>query len=527
MKMYILKIILSSIFIGVFFVSCNKDSDLNYKPNLALPLVKAKFTLRDILKKEANNNNISTDANGFIDLIFKTKIFSKTAEELVPITNQNFVTVLKPTNSSLISIPPNTTLPTIQFNKTFSMNLGNGVFVDTITLKSGKLRIILNSSYDLNFNATIHLAGTNLIIPLARSGTPPLSIDTLIDLSNQKISLDNSSSSNPNQVQVDISLTLKNASNSQAVNALNDSITLSLGFEDFRFKKLYGKFTDFVILSEPDTVPISIFETALGLGSIKVDNPKLTTKFSNSFGVNVNASFPMFIGYNELANPKTRTFSGVGVPSNINPLVVNGSSIIGQSEDTSFILNTLNSNIVDVINMQPKKVIYQIKAIANTVNSGFILDTSKIDIDMEIDLPMSGTIDDFVFRDTIDYVFDKTKNIESVSLRSIITNGFPFKTYIQVYFANENNVVIDSLVKDKLDQIVIDAAPTKSTGEVNGPPAKQQSDLTIGAGVIPKLDLVKKFIVQARTSSYESKKIKIYDFYNMEIRLGVKTKLNL
>jgi hypothetical protein len=136
--------------LGVVIISCEKDGKLNYKPNIAIPLVKASFTLKDILKKESNNNNISIASDGFIDLIFRTKLFSQKAEDLIPIINQNFNSSLKldvnQTNAANL-LPAGNSLPTITFNRTFPLNLGAGIFIDTVTLKSGKLHLIINSSY--------------------------------------------------------------------------------------------------------------------------------------------------------------------------------------------------------------------------------------------------------------------------------------------------------------------------------------------------------------------------------------------
>jgi hypothetical protein len=329
-------------------------------------------------------------------------------------------------------------------------------------------------------------------------------------------------STQQNTLNANLSFSLKKGSN--PVNT-SDSIGIQVDFKDLKFKRIFGKFADFVLTPEPDTVGISIFETAMGLGTINVDNPKLTTKIKNSFGVHIDASFNIFQGYNEKLTPATIDFSGPGVP---NPLAIQSPSFVGQTTLTQFSLDKLNSNITNVINSQPRAVIYKLQAKTSTINSGFILDTSKFEVEMEVDIPLSGSINNFIFRDTVDYTFDKADKIESILFRTNVTNGFPFETGVQVYFANANAVVIDSLVKDKAYELLLTAAPVDATGKViSGATSFKQSNLSLDASTLAKLNSVRKFIIEARASSTNQGLMKIYDNYKLDVQLGVKAKLKL
>jgi|GEM_PF-2535816 len=522
-----------AVLIALLITSCTKDGipGLDWNPNLALPLVKSSFTLKDILAKQNNNNNIVVGSDGFISLVFTTELLSKKAEDLFIIADQNVNSSVKInaiTASVFNALQPGASLPQpINVSKSYFLSLDNGLVLDTIALKSGKLHIILNSPFAADFNLQVTLPDArknNIVLNISFAknftGNLPIVVDTLVDLSNYNFSL-SSMGNVHNIMNFNYSLQLIKSGTS---NITSDSLTVNLTLQDLKFKRIYGKFSNFQLTPEPDSVAISLFDNAAGLGAITLDNPRLTTIIRNSYGIKVDANFTRFEGWNVSATPSTNAIS---IPAVYNPLTINSPTVIGQSATTQFTLDKVNSNIVAVLNKQPRKVIYQINAITNATQSGFVVDTSIFKVEMQIDLPMSGSINNFIFRDTIDYTFDQGKFLQEVSFRTNIKNGFPFETNLQVFFADSLNNVIDSLVKGKADEQLIASAAVNNLGLVVGAPAAKQSDLKVNAATVPKLINVRKFFITARNSSYQQGLIKLYDTYKLDIQLGVKAKLKL
>ncbi len=530
MKKYFKWLIFPSIIVSI--LACNKDGvpGLDWNPNLALPLVKSNFTIKDILKSQNNNNNIKTGSDGFINLTFATNLFSKRAQDLFPITNQTigFGIKLNPTQISVFNLlPAGQQLPSFTLSQQYPLNLSNGLLVDTIAIKEGKLHLNLQSSFPASMLLKIKMPETrkngvalNIPINITYGGVLPIIFDSIIDISNYNFALiSNGNDHNIAGFEYEITLT-KDVNSAQ----VTDSVGINISLEDFKFKRLYGKFSNFQLTPEADTVALSIFDNAFGQGAITLDNPKLTAIVRNSFGVQINANFTKFEGYNENGNPQNIPITGSGIP---NPLPIQSPSIIGQTTVTQFTLDKQNSNIVTVLAKQPRSVIYQINTLTNASNLGFVLDTSLFEVEMVLDLPMSGSINNFVFKDTIDYKFEQAKFLESVLFRTNISNGFPFESNLQVLFADSLNNIIDSLVKGKQDELVIAASSVDITGKVIGSPTFKRSDLIVSKEVVPKLEKVRKLIVQARNSSTNNGLIKIYDYYNLDIQLGIKVKLKL
>jgi len=83
---------------------------------MAIPVVNAEFSLKDIIVK--SKSNINEDSNGFLTLIYDDTLFSARADQLVKISNQQFAfnQGLDANQIGLLqlldTIPPNNTITT-------------------------------------------------------------------------------------------------------------------------------------------------------------------------------------------------------------------------------------------------------------------------------------------------------------------------------------------------------------------------------------------------------------------------------
>lgn len=197
---------------------------------------------------------------------------------------------------------------------------------------------------------------------------------------------------------------------------------------------------------------------------------------------------------------------------------------------TSFTLTNANSNVFGIINNKPQQLVYKIDALSNPsgVNAtNFVIDTSKISLDMEVNLPMYGTAKDFSVQDTFDFKFANADKIETCMIRTSIVNGFPIDVQMQVYFTDENYNVLDSLLLP--NQLVLAAASVNLTnGAVNNAQQKT-TDIDLDATKIMHLNQTKKILVRATATTLNggNTNIKIYDFYKLDVKLGAIAKMRL
>ena len=203
---------------------------------------------------------------------------------------------------------------------------------------------------------------------------------------------------------------------------------------------------------------------------------------------------------------------------------------VGQSMQTSFALTNANSNVFGIINNKPQQLVYKVDALSNptgVTSTNFVIDTSKISLDMEVNLPMYGTAKDFAIQDTFDFKFANVDKIESCLLRTQIKNGFPIDVEMQVYFVDENYLILDSLLLP--NQLVLSAANVNLTNGAVVNAQQKTTDVDLDAAKISHLNQTKKIIVRATATTLNggNTNIKIYDFYKLDVQIGAKAKMRL
>jgi hypothetical protein len=141
----------------------------------------------------------------------------------------------------------------------------------------------------------------------------------------------------------------------------------------------------------------------------------------------------------------------------------------------------------------------------------------------ELELPLIGFAYGMTFVDTIPFEFgDNVEEIESVLFRSIITNGFPFKSTIQIYFADSNYVVLDSLYAPNTE--IIQSGITNNDGRVIQKTEKL-TDVTFTQNRMPNVLNAKHVIIKAIGESLNGTNnqiSKIYEDYTIQVRLSLK-----
>lgn len=164
-----------------------------------------------------------------------------------------------------------------------------------------------------------------------------------------------------------------------------------------------------------------------------------------------------------------------------------------------------------------------------TVYTNFITDSSQFKIDMELDLPLEGTASNFVFQDTVPYSFDinNPDQIKSITVRAYIDNGFPIDVGMRLAFVDSAYNVIDELV-NPVYQLVMPSASIGANGMVSSSTSSSH-DFVIPTSVISQVKKVKHILIGAVANTINSgnTNVKIYNFYHLDVRIGVNVELNL
>ena len=505
----------------------DKIAQNEWNPNLAIPLVYSSLTVADVLKKHGDDA-IVVDGTGFVTLVYRGNLFSLRAEDFIVLPNQTPVAQSVSFTAGEVAaynLVPNGNTYTTNKSVVVPFSTG-GELIDSLVFKNTNLDLVLNSNFQQSGQVVVTIPGAHkngvpfsATIPIAYAGGPVTSSLT-VNISGYTFAM-----SPANQLSVNYAISFTKNGNPLTT---AETISVAQNLTSPQFHKLFGYIGQPSLSPNADTVGIKIFRNALSNGTFTLVDPKIKVYITNSFGVPVQASLQQFEGFTSGFSPWPIT--GVGIP---NPLPINSPTYaqIGQALQTSFTLDKNNSNIVPIINNKPKNVIYKINSIANpagNISPNFVIDTSQFRVDMDIEMPMWGKAFGFTVQDTTPFKFEAADQIQYLLFRSYISNGFPCDVRVQVYFADstKNYQVIDSLVIPA--QIVMPAASIDGNGVVTSPSIKT-TDVTMDAFRMARLKNATHILTRgdASTNNNGTQDVKIYDFYKLDVKLGVQAKLKI
>jgi hypothetical protein len=510
-----------------------KIADGFWEPDVAIPLVNSSMTLKNILKLSSANNNFSIGADNFVTLVYRGNLFSLRADEALRIPDQPLNSTFTFPSGALAAFNALNLQDTFSvnppFTTVFDFNSGSpDSFIDSMTIKNCLFAINLVSSFQHQLSVTISIpdARKNGIPFTQQVEVPPAGASTItrsvnFNLADYKIRLNQTGTPNKLKMVFSFKFIKTNSNISTGHNSMNMVMSLS----NIGFKNLFGSIGQKLLSPDTDTIPITLFNNSLSGGGISLVNASLGINISNAFGLPIRASFEKLQGYNPVSfTPIINVVS----PLFNNPLPIATPTQLGQSATTSLLLNNSNSNIQNVLSNLPRFLIYKINALSNppppaVSMQNFIEDSSRFKVDVDINIPLEGRLNNLIFQDTIPFKFQEVEELQSLGLKVFFKNGFPIETKVQVYFADTMGFVIDSLLKDN---VVLASALVGANGRVTTSTEKY-TEVLYPEEKILRLKRVRKIYVKGATTTFQggSKDVKIYSDYKLDLKISGRAKL--
>jgi len=506
----------------------NKLEKNNYSPDLAVPLAYTSLSIEDLMKNESDSGILIIDENKFCTLVYSSQALQMRAADMISVPDQDFDQPIG-LNDSIATLINQAGNITFNYSQDIDFSMVQGMELDSIFFKGGNMKTNFKSRIPANTTITLTIPELKIngnpfsqSFQLNYTGSLPVTAIITTPLENYKLDLTNGGITN-NRLKVNYTVSVTTTGTSIQG---SDNININLNFNNIQYSKLFGYFGQQTLLSPQDTINISLFNTQSGVGTFKIANPEIKVDFVNSFGFPVRARILQMTGMN---GNLTNFVVANGIPD---PLPINSPTIsqIGQELTGSFTMNNSNSNVLAMIANQPKYVISQTENQINpngNIGENFVVDTSRLTVNMEVKLPLYGSANNFLLNDTVNFSLNNLENIESLMIRTSLENGFPIDTKFQVYFTTENYTMLDSLVYgDRL--LMPSAAINSATGIVTASTIKS-TDHTLDRGRILKITTAKKLILQASLTSSNNgnTNVKIYADYKFKVNLGAIAKINL
>lgn len=404
----------------------------------------------------------------------------------------------------------------------FAMELTSGEQLDTLELKSGNLEIEID--YETEEAAKLYIElpyakiGDDSFIDSIEIAGGPILVNETFDLSGYSFDLSKEGKT-VNAIEAIIRGRLVSSGtpfNFDTANSVSADITMSNIQPSF----IDGYFGNQSLILNPETFDFDLGEAAI-FEKINFAEPKVTIGFHNTFGM------PMEISSLDL--DMTRD----GNSASLDAATVIPFQIL--SDTTSELILGNSTNIAELINIWPNIVTTGFSGAINpdTLNDGkynYALDNSKMDITLDLSIPLYATVSEFTIQDTIEIDSSMSQGFEFVkyaSLRTNVDNGFPLEASVKFYITDENYVILDSLETSDSSDVLINAATVDTTTGNVIADGYRQADLTADEDDINLLKISgNKLILSATLNTANSgANVKIYSFYKMEIKMGILAKI--
>jgi hypothetical protein len=480
----------------------------------AIPLLKARTSIQDLLENFDDYTYIQIDSAGVIHLRYEGDVLSQTADEFFSVID----TVLP------FIIPITTPYFTLDFD-----SIGDQLKVDFARYGRGSVNAGIYSTYEgiINFSLTIHEATKN--------GQPLTVHSQFMSPVGFDISGFHVPSSNPASELPVSGYELQPVNGKVHIEyaALTESgDTLDLGPEDvwlnnsnINFSYIEGYLGNFKNKGKRDSVSIEFFENWIQ-GDVYFKDPVIKIHIENSFGLPTRSkidTFDIFTADYQRIPLESDFIDSTGIDF-VYPTLAE----VGQSKKMTFTFDANNSNIEDVLGSRPIGLDYKVDAISNPDSivgiRGFLTDSSFYKIQVEVDLPLHGRASGFGAVDEFDVNFSDYNDLKEVEFKLVADNSMPLAIGTQAYFLDSTGVVLDSLF-DTIGH-PIEAAPVDAEGIVTG----KQTTITFVNFDAVRFDGIrkaKKLKLHAFFSTTDNGQVNVKAFSNqdVEIRMGMKVKI--
>jgi hypothetical protein len=518
--------------LGIITLGCNLEyfgeavlEDFEWNPSLALPIGEITYSVEDLFSDLSDAGvDIGTNGDDIVTLTYEEELQAQSANAFVGLVNQNLSTK----RSAGIAVNNPGVSSQVSNSDVFALDWQTslGELYDSVDFSSGTLQLIIASDMDADVNYTLTIRSF-----LNNSTRAALSFSGTLTTSNPSATFNDQLASyigdfskdingNPTNnsvvVQLDYQVNISANSSIQA----NDGLEIDLTLASPQFDEAYVFVGQRPLDVSFELVNLDFFD-AFGEGTINFSEPIFKFTFNNSFG------FPLGISFNEMA-----AVTGTGQIINLTGDVVNQVNVVagpqlankGSSVETTFEINANNSNLPELVNSKPSKVIIDVNAFANPNEApsqyNFMLNSSELRITGVLEMPMVVNINQLTATQRIDLDIASTlEQAKRLVLRIITENELPLGGDVELVFVDENNNDLFIVT----ERAFFDAAAVGADGRTSGAVSKIV-DIALTNEDIRLIESAVGIDVKTRLSSTNAnsgQSVRFFSDYELKIKLAV------
>ncbi|MDY0142046.1 MAG: hypothetical protein RBR97_09140 [Bacteroidales bacterium] len=537
-------LIASILMVSVF--SCVKDNfnfdkwdkEVQYDASFAAPVAWGDLAFTDALRMYDSTGLFIVNEEGYVSLQYLTRVSSNKVNEIIYLNNQNVNGTVESPDFNFAQFSAFNDTVSFFYTDFLTFSMFNAeAEIDSLILKTGIMDIATNSTFS-------HSARLYVKFPsVTKNGVPFSTIFTYTPGGGSSVSLNNDftgynidltqTPTNFNEIPVEIRLTLFWSGTTDN----SGTVSFDVNMKDMQYKIMHGYFGENTLFFESDTIDISLFKSNdWEIERYLFMDPKFKIYYWNSYGVPSQFYFDHLVAHSVLQGDMNILDDANNLPIGpANPYDVNYALVVGQRMLDSLKVNKENSNIDDVVNARPQWIQFKARATTNPAgldHHNFVIDDSQIEVEVIMELPLWGYIYNWNLKDTAKVDLSDLQNeynpIKRVLVRVDIQNGFPIEAFGQVYFTDENYVILDSLFYT-YEERLLDAAKVDASGKVLDF-SRKVTKIEYVDERLKKLETCKYVVYAAQantTNAVAGTVIKIFKDYRVKFDVGFEVDLEV
>lgn len=453
-------------FIIVLLAGCNFDevtvdnlSVERYSGLIGVPVGEAIYTFEELLLGEFDSTDLEVGEDSIYVFVYTDSISFNNTTDFIEIDNISNTAIISGTSQAAV-----TTATQVPLNSTFTFNYqpGDNEELDSIVYENGEILLQMNSSfgspisYNLRIVNTVNLS-TNESLAFSGDIAANSNLEESRSLTNHSTSFSRDGDLNTFVVQFDGTVFLEAG---QRISS-TDVLSFTLTFRDQEFQIIFGFFGQDNIQVGNQSVDLSFFED-LGAG-ITFQRPEISMVFSNSYGMPIGLLFNSIFGVSGSSDSIFLTGSVTESPQRIASPT---EEQIGQTLDSTILINQNNSNLRDVLSQSPRELGFDLRALinpdGNTGDRNFVQNSNSLGAAISMRLPLSVRIEDVTRSLEFEFGDLDLSDADSINMRLVTENQMPVDATMSIGILDADSVILYEVP----ESLVIAPPFINRTGEV-------------------------------------------------------------
>jgi spore germination protein GerM len=509
------------VYIGLMWVivSCTINGDdydiesISAEPELVFPLATGKLSIHDLLDK-TDSAYVRVYSGGLVYLKYDAPLTTQNINNLVSVPNL-------PTLNRSVAFPPGTYGPsTTDVESTISTStVDMGISPEKLTeiaFKAGQINYTANLvppnanvqySIRIEIPEFVNAAGNGLNQVVNNSGNIPLTGFTF-------------KGTTSNSFTLKLILIIRAHTNTYVI-APGTQVTCSINYTQADYTYVKGFFGDQIASPNEQSLNIGTFGDFLADGNVSFADAKINFDVSNDYGVPVELVFETLRAI--------KNGSNINIVTNpANPIPINAPVTLGASANTTIAV----SNATQVIDFGPEEFYFKVHGHVNrglTSGNNFLVDTSKMRVRLNIELPLYGQASNIEISDTteLDLSDIDASTIESAEIKASIKNELPLDGILQLYLLDENDVLVDAILPTDQTHLLVGSTVT-ADGSLQSAGTFDEF-ISLDKTKLNKLFSAKKMVIAitlntSRNASGNPVDVKFTTNLRMDVKIGLKAK---